>query len=165
MIPYSIRTLNQLADLIKTLNPKQYSSNLDLLSNNSIGKHTRHIIEFYQCVFDGLKNGIVNYDKRERNLLLETDQEYALDAIAKIISTIQSRQSDQQVFLQISFSDVNEITEMQSTYFRELAYNIEHTVHHLAIIKIAVTTNYREIRLPEQFGVAHSTQIYSRLQK
>lgn len=165
MISYSIKTLNQLSDLIKALNHKQYSSNLDLLSNNSIGKHTRHIIEFYTCVFDGLKNGIINYDNRNRNLLLETDKEYALSAIAGVILKIQSNQSDQQIFLQLSFSDVNEITEMQSTYFRELAYNIEHAVHHLAIIKIAVTTNYREVSLPEQFGVAHSTQVYSRQQK
>ena len=160
MIPYSIQILKQLSDLLQTLNAEQYRSMLDLLSNNSIGKHTRHIVEFYQCVFAGLDSGIINYDNRTRNTLLETDREYAQDAIKKIIAEIDENNADRIVFLQLSFSPTTEPTEMQSSYYRELAYNIEHAVHHLAIIKIAVNTYFREVHLPENFGVAHSTQVY-----
>ena len=44
-----------------------------------------------------------------------------------------------------------------TTFERELMYNIEHTIHHLAIIKIAIRLVAPHIRLPDNFGVAAST--------
>ena len=48
---------------------------------------------------------------------------------------------------------------IQTNYFRELLYNLEHSIHHQALIKIAL---YRipHIKIPETFGVAPSTLEY-----
>jgi len=40
---------------------------------------------------------------------------------------------------------------------RELQYNIEHAVHHLAIIKIGVKTLEDSFKLDDNFGIAAST--------
>jgi hypothetical protein len=45
----------------------------------------------------------------------------------------------------------------QSNIERELMYNIEHTIHHLAIIKIGLNAVAPQIALSEHFGVAPST--------
>jgi hypothetical protein len=49
---------------------------------------------------------------------------------------------------------------VQSTIGRELIYNIEHTIHHLAIVKIALKSSIPGMHLPEHFGVAPSTIRY-----
>jgi hypothetical protein len=46
---------------------------------------------------------------------------------------------------------------VSSTVGRELIYNIEHTIHHLAIVKIALKAILPSLELPEHFGVAPST--------
>jgi hypothetical protein len=46
-----------------------------------------------------------------------------------------------------------------TTYYREIVYNTEHTIHHLALIRVAL----REMNLDivgDDFGVAHSTIKY-----
>jgi hypothetical protein len=43
---------------------------------------------------------------------------------------------------------------------RELVYNIEHAIHHIAMIKIAVINLLPHIKLPDNFGVAYSTIFY-----
>lgn len=40
---------------------------------------------------------------------------------------------------------------------RELMYNIEHTIHHLALIKVGLKLVYPDLDLPNHFGVAPST--------
>jgi hypothetical protein len=48
---------------------------------------------------------------------------------------------------------------------RELAYNIEHTIHHMAIIKQSIIEHFTYIDLPEYFGVASSTVRYASAKK
>ena len=55
--------------------------------------------------------------------------------------------------------------DVSSSFFRELTYLIEHTIHHLAIIKIGLNEVYPAIEIPKNFGVAHSTIRYQALEK
>jgi hypothetical protein len=49
--------------------------------------------------------------------------------------------------------------KVQTNYFRELLYNLEHSIHHQALIKVAVLKN-KNIQLCSEFGVAKSTIEY-----
>ena len=49
---------------------------------------------------------------------------------------------------------------MKSSFYRELSYNIEHAIHHMALLKVAVKQTLTYISLPENFGVASSTIRY-----
>lgn len=153
----SIEILNQLTTVIEKLGNEEYSKPLSTLSDSSIGKHIRHIIEFYQCLFNGIPEGIVDYDKRERNLKLETDPVFTIAIIRTVISQI-SNTKDISLVLHTSYE--NQISELRSSVFRELFYNIEHATHHLAIIKIGITQHFSHITTDENLGVAYSTIQY-----
>jgi uncharacterized damage-inducible protein DinB len=51
-------------------------------------------------------------------------------------------------------------TKVTTTFQRELTYLIEHSIHHLAIISIALRDSFATIEVPKYFGVAFSTIIH-----
>ena len=153
--------LHQVAELVGQLNNEQYTQSMSVLTDNSVGKHIRHIVVFYQCLLNGISAGQIDYDKRERNLLLETDRNYAQDAIRKI-TNVTAIIHDNPLTLDMACGDG--ICTVNTSTFRELAYNIEHVIHHLAIIKIGIKTHYPEVSLPENLGVAYPTIKYQQQQ-
>lgn len=153
--------LSQLAELAGQLSNDQYTQSMTVLTDNSVGKHIRHIVEFYQCLLNGISIGEIDYDKRERNLLLETDINYTQEIIKEIVSYTEIV-LDNPLKLKISYE--GGICSVNTSVFRELAYNIEHTIHHLAIIKIGIKTHFSEISLSKNLGVAYSTIKYQQQQ-
>ncbi len=158
IIETNTEILTQLQALISQLKNKEYSKKTAVLSDNTIGKHVRHILEFYSCLLIGISNKVVDYDKRERNLFLETDANYANAFIDDLKHRLSIAVRDKPLQLDVCFSEnSDEKTALQTTYYRELAYNIEHAIHHMAIIKIAIVNEYKHIEISNNFGVAYST--------
>ncbi|MES2794459.1 MAG: DinB family protein [Bacteroidota bacterium] len=155
----NIEVLNQLKAVLEQFEGIDYKKSLKILNEISIGQHTRHIIEFYQCLFYGQENDLINYDDRNRDLRIETDLEYAIWHIDQILLKLNSYLDDSKIFLVVSFGLNNE-TKVGTSFERELAYLIEHTIHHLAIINIAIKELHPEIIVPKYFGVAYSTIQY-----
>lgn len=156
----SISILSQLKDVINQLEGSAYSKTLDVFSGASIGQHTRHIIEFYICLLQQKKQGNICYDKRQRNLALETDIEVTSATIDMIINKLQIPTEDSPVTLTCEME--GEIIETPSSVSRELIYALEHAVHHMAIIKIGLLLNCPELNIPTNFGVADSTVQYKK---
>jgi hypothetical protein len=153
----SIQVLTQLQDLIKNLQPAQYAERLTVFNGSSIGGHTRHIIEFYECLLNSLESGIVNYDARLRDLQVEQNRDYALEIIRKNIKKLEkSINPNTPIFLIQKFGNVPEM-RISSTFCREEAYLIEHSIHHFALIRIGVQENFTEVPICANFGVAYST--------
>ena len=50
LIPSIKNSLNELTDLLKQLSQNEYSNSCAELSGATIGEHTRHIIEMFQCL-------------------------------------------------------------------------------------------------------------------
>jgi hypothetical protein len=158
LISASQRILNQISDLVSQFTQTEYSQPVTLLSGSSIGMHLRHTIEFYTCLFQGLSFGKVNYDCRQRDKLLETNPQYANVLISSHIALLGTEcTTDSELDLEVLLSENGECTSIPTTFFRELAYNLEHSIHHLAIIKIALVNDFKHIQIPENFGVAYST--------
>jgi hypothetical protein len=155
LIPSINNSLNELIDLLNQLSKKDYSDPCAELSNASIGEHTRHIIEMFQCLENQYDLGIVDYDQRERNVLIQTDMNYAIRNILEIKSNLEKENKN--IYLQ-QVIDGEEI-RIQSNYFRELLYNLEHCIHHQALIKVAIL-KCENITVDENFGVARSTIEY-----
>jgi hypothetical protein len=150
--------LYQLQDLLETLTDGQYSEKVPLLSNASIGQHMRHIIEFFLELEKGYYTGMVNYDRRERDYAIETQRGSALNAIASVISGLKNE--DAQLTLMADFGEENaDLCMVTTSYERELVYNLEHTIHHMALLRIGVKS-VSLVELPENFGVAISTLKY-----
>lgn len=154
----SISILSQLKEVINQLEGPAYSKSLDVFSGASVGQHTRHILEFYICLLQQKNQGTICYDKRQRNLALETDGDVAARTVDMIISKLQSPITDAPVDLLCELQ--GEKISTPSSISRELLYALEHAVHHMAIIKIGLIINCPTISIPENFGVADSTVQY-----
>ena len=155
----NIRIINQLIDLLNDIESSVYKDTLPPLHYSTVGKHVRHITEFYLCALNGYKNGVVNYDARERNILIEIDKDFTIQTLENVKYQLKTLNLDRNLILKSKF-DEDEEMNIPSSFFRELVYLIEHTVHHLAIIKIGLNEVYPEIKIPKNFGVAHSTVRY-----
>jgi hypothetical protein len=153
--------LNQLSVLVTQLTDRDFILPSKTLSNSTIGQHLRHTLEFFICLEEGYAKGIVNYDKRNHDKLIETDRFIALGTIQKISDFISANSTDQPLKLEVGYEpESEESIVIETNYFRELTYNIEHAVHHMAIIKIGVREVASTILLPPDFGVAVSTLKY-----
>lgn len=160
----NIKIIDQLIDLLNDIELSVYKDALQPLHYSTVGQHVRHITEFYLCALNGYRNGIVDYDARERNILIEIDKDFTIQTLKNIKQQLKTLNSDRILILKSKFSG-NESIDIPSSFFRELTYLIEHTVHHLAIIKIGLNQVYPAIEIPKNFGVAYSTIRYQELGK
>lgn len=158
MIDYCKNNLQSIKQLMALINHNQYTYKSVLLSGSTIGQHIRHVLEFYLCLINGAKLGNVNYDKRNRDLNIENDMAFAIYSIDKICSNLKVSDSNTAITLEGNFSTnpQNNIT-IKTTFKRELAYCLEHTIHHQALIKIALKEQLLDNIIQENFGVAPAT--------
>ncbi len=159
MIKQAIRNLEEIKDLLGKLSEEEYNYRSALLSDASVGQHVRHVLEFYTCLFDGMASGKVDYDCRKRDIVLETDIDAATRAIGHIVVRLSDLKEDVSLVLAVNYSTTNDSHEecINSSLFREIANNIEHTIHHQALIKVAVRDMGQDDVLDESFGFAPST--------
>jgi hypothetical protein len=148
-------TLNELQKVIAQLAPEDYSKPVDHLSGSTIGEHSRHIIELFQCAVNAYDDGLLNYDNRNRNLLIQANKEHALAAIESLIHTLEK--PNKTLLLEQNISQEN--IQIETNYHREMIYNLEHCIHHQALIKVAVL-QIHYIEVTDSFGVAPSTIEY-----
>jgi uncharacterized damage-inducible protein DinB len=157
---HAISVLNQLEESLESITTEVYKNKLTILGESSIGMHVRHILEFYLCLLHGYETGTVDYDSRKRNEVIQEVKSVAISTIQKLKRAIKELE-DKALFLQAGYSDeLFKEERLPSTYTRELLYNIEHTIHHMAMIKIGVKSLSSNITLPESYGVAPSTLQY-----
>ena len=157
------QTLKEFNEVMRQLSDAQFSESLPIFSGSSIGMHARHVIEFYLCLLsENVEIQGINYDKRDRDLLLQTNRSYFNTLVDITIDNL-GRLDDARLSIPLSiFSDEIEENDapMSSSIGRELQYNLEHTIHHAALIKIGVLTLNPDAYMPKSFGVAASTIRY-----
>ncbi len=150
--------LLQLSELISQVEEKDYARPLPVLSGNTIGKHVRHILEFFQYLINGYETGLVDYDLRQRNPEIENYKGVALSEISEVIEKIQFL-NDKRIVL-ITHDEEGNSEENATSFNRELTYNNEHAIHHMAILRIALVQEAVNVTISENFGVANSTIKY-----
>ena len=144
-IEQNIALLNQINDEVLTTHYK-------VLGQSTIGQHLRHIIEFYNCLLDGYTSKTINYDNRKSELAIENNTIIAIQKLKHIVLNLDKPDSTLNLMQPCVLGE----QIITTTYYRELLHNLEHSIHHQAIIKIALLNN-TSIILPSHFGVAPST--------
>ena len=150
--------LQQGIDLIGTLSESTYSLNKHELFSSGVGKHFRHILDFYDRLFAG-EEGLIDYDARARDPRVESDPSYAVDrarsAMERLDGLITGGDAGRvTVRVETRAPDgVGLLTE--SSIGRELAQLASHTIHHYAII--ALVLSIQGVAVPSGFGIAPST--------
>lgn len=148
-------SLDGLSSLLPQLTPQVFVRPCAALSGASLGEHTRHIIEMFRCLEGSYESGLVNYDNRERNFLIQSDPGFALQCILDIRRGLSKPNKDLELLQVIDGQELY----IRSNYERELLYNLEHCIHHQALMKVALL-ECEGIALDSGFGIARSTIEY-----
>lgn len=153
--------LEQLHDLLQKIPAEAYTGKPEVLSGASVGQHIRHILEFYLLMISGSIEGVISYDKRQRDLRIENEQEYAMRILNKITKSLDLLKVEDPVLFEGDFTvDSTGKNSIISSVGRELAYCIEHSIHHQALIKAGLIGMGMPALTDEHFGVAYSTIRY-----
>jgi hypothetical protein len=148
----------QLSESLRQLTDSEYKQPSSILFNATIGQHIRHIIELFTCLEQGYDAGIVNYEKRKRDYRIETEREFAI-ALLKDVYIKLDKPNKTMILEAEDYTDTMETVAIPSNYYREIAYNLEHTIHHMALVRVGIN-EVSSVELPEDFGVAYSTIKY-----
>lgn len=145
IINSNLNTLQHLKALINTLEDEHLVNNNVGPYYSSIGSHVRHILDFYDCIFN-LKGNKVDLTARSRNKAVESECNCAQEYLYTITKSLQS----------FSFDITNKVNviddlglgkiEMEYTYAALFSQANSHTIHHYAIInyiidKLEITFN------------------------
>ena len=153
--------LLQLKELLQVMKKEDFNCKTEILSGSSIGQHIRHILEFYLLLVSGSFSGTISYDKRQRDKRIEQDPQFAIETINRLISGVDTLDENQLVKFEGDFTaDGSADHFVHSSVGRELAYCIEHSIHHQAIIKAGLIAMGLSTLTDENFGVAYSTIRY-----
>lgn len=148
----------QMTELLQRLPLTVYTSPVPLFHGSTVGQHFRHILEFYTCLLEGCAAGQIDYSSRKRNDALSENPATALAALEYLTAAF--RQVDEQQLLRVQ-SEFSEMADGGPNYLsslgRELQYAFDHAVHHLAIIRMGLETQFPEVPVNADLGVAPST--------
>jgi uncharacterized damage-inducible protein DinB len=158
-----IGVLRQLADLLDSLTDAQYVMKPVGVVPSSIGGHVRHNLDHVDALLNGLADGAIDYDARQRGTSVELDRRSALDAIRRLERQLLHRdwhlQPDALRLTTLLSPDAAAAT-VETSLDRELAFVLSHTIHHNALI--GVMAKLLGVPLPDDFGYAPSTVAHQR---
>ena len=153
--------LDQVEFVIVQMKDDDYTKPVDVFNNSTVGQHFRHALEFFQVLMNGYDTALISYDKRNHDKRIETDRSLALLIIKRAKKFIATCDMQKKLRLEVNY-DVENSDDIliESNMAREVSYNIEHAIHHMAIIKIGIQVLCPYVELPIGFGVAISTLRY-----
>lgn len=149
------QNISENIELLQQLTNEELVLQFPELGDATIGEHMRHIIEMFGCLIENYDVGIINYDNRKRDVLLQTNQNKAIATIEKYFCEIDKPNKS----LSLTFNYFSEIEFISTNYYRELLYNLEHSIHHQALIKVGLL-RLPHIKIADSFGIAPSTLEY-----
>ena len=150
-------TLQQIIPLLNQISDVKYSENSISPYYSSIGKHTRHILDFYQCVFNGLNTYMIDLTDRKREEIIEINPRVAKDRVEAILKELDDYGGyDLEEKYELVDDFGNGKQSIPSNLFSILAQANSHTIHHYAIIAQLLDLMSISIEL-EYFGYNPST--------
>lgn len=154
-----LETLEQGEALLTQLSDDDYTRKVAVAFNASIGGHYRHCLDHFRSLLDAAIQGDLNYDRRERGTLVESDRFAALKATRELREGYERLEP---MFLMRSLNVTCKTSyatsgsqASPSTVGREIMYSVAHAVHHYALI--GVMCGVMGLEMPAGFGVAPST--------
>ena len=153
---------DQLQTLLEKLSDEQYVLAPEIFSGASIGKHYRHIIEFFQCVSIAGDTDTICYDNRIRDTRIETNRKLAIELLTELSNELAELDDERRLILigDLGTGNGSSGVNIGTTLFREFHYAVEHAINHMAITKMGVKQTFPEVLIPIDFGVAPSTVRY-----
>lgn len=159
--------LAQCAAFVERLPDGSYAVDSQTLKGGTCGKHVRHVLDHFNAVFLGADTDEpITYDRRERNVPMETSRVAALATITELRSRLAPAKRpslDRPVRVRVMVAGDGTEAELQSSLCRELAFATHHAVHHQAMLK-AIAGEFG-VEIGAEFGRAPSTLHFERVVK
>lgn len=153
--------LQQGLALIEHLSDDQYAADVTGGRRGGVGAHFRHVFDHYECFLAGLGEGRIDYDRRGRDLDVESSRSAALEKAARLRAGLEgclTVDADRPLVVLVDCGERDQRFESRSTFARELQFLVSHTVHHYAVIALLLRS--RGVEPGTDFGVAPSTLKY-----
>lgn len=84
------KNLQRGINLLHNISDNEYSNCSVAPYYSSIGNHIRHVLDVFACIFDGLETGIIDFSKREKDVMAETNRNVGLRYFDTIIEKLQN---------------------------------------------------------------------------
>jgi hypothetical protein len=157
MIEAIEKNLYRGVQLLQCISDEEYSDTSIAPYYSSIGGHMRHILDVFDCVFEGLKSDNVNLINRKRNKLAENHTEHGIAYFAVIIEKLQQIKSE-------DFNKIVKVTDDLGLGVISVNYTLaglliqahSHAIHHFSSVGYVISQ--LGIQLPdEDFGFNPTT--------
>ncbi|RXP63525.1 DinB family protein [Lutibacter sp. HS1-25] len=133
MIDAIEQNLNRGVQLLKNISEEEYRNTTIAPYYSSIGGHVRHILDVFDCVFEGLNSGNINLINRKRNLRVEQFTEEGIQYFEEIIEKLQQLNSE-------DFNKIVKVTDDLGLGVLTVDYTLggiliqahSHAIHHFA---------------------------------
>lgn len=150
--------LDELLRLLLTLPAEAYCARPSRVSG-SIGEHVRHLLDHVSSLMSTNPQAVLSYDHRTRGTAVETEPGAAVREVMRLDAALE-RWGDRSLEDPVAVAAVTSMDGRAvtgwSTFARELAFVMNHTIHHQAII--ALLLERLDAELPdERFGYAPSS--------
>jgi len=161
-----LETVQQAKEFLLGLTAENYQVVIKPHFASSAGTHMRHILDHYLALQDGLNQGLVNYNKRNRYSSSESCPKAALLEWQKVeqwLKEVSQLDADKPLTVECETSiNKTQNTLTQSTLARELVFVTSHAIHHFSLLAVinSLLGNKDEVN----FGIAPSTASYIRQQ-
>jgi uncharacterized damage-inducible protein DinB len=153
-----IALLEQVRDVITLLPVGVYRARPAARVSGSVGEHVRHCLDHVAAITAALEGDTLSYDRRLRGTSVETDPGTAVNEIERLFHRL-DRLDDtawQRPVIVSALLNANAPPALvRSTIAREVAFVVQHTIHHCALI--ALLLEWQGWHVPYGFGVAPST--------
>ena len=146
----NINLIRRLLSLSEFLDNESWTCKVPSINNESIGRHYRHIADFYLQFINGLDSGCVDYDNRTRNLSFEENLDFAKSVLMDISKTLSGYKIEDKN-LNINMNKSMNSGIINSNVKRELMFLYDHAIHHAHIIQIAVSNEYPNLNFKDEF--------------
>jgi len=150
--------LDDLAAVVDSLSDAQYADSAIPGVSGSVGGHVRHCLDHVRALERAIESGVVDYDARDRDTIVELDRTLAwslLWSARRRAASVPDAALARPVVVRTRMHAGMAPVEVLSSLEREVSFVIAHTIHHCATI--AVLAGVTPERLPERFGIAPST--------
>ena len=143
--------------LLNAIDDSQYCNNSVAPYYSSIGSHMRHILDIFDCIFDGLDSKQIDLAARKRNELAENKVKEGLAYFDEIIEKLeQLKNIDFDVMIEVKDDLGLGVVTANYTLASALIQAHSHAIHHFASIGYIISQ--LGINLPDaDFGYNPTT--------
>lgn len=134
IIQSTLKTLQKSESLLNCLSDSQLCDSSVAPYNSSIGSHLRHILDFYDCIFNYEADFKIDLTARSRNRQVESECCFAKDYLDNIIKKLEASDLKKDAIVTVIDDLGLGRTEITYTFSALLAQANSHTIHHYAII-------------------------------